>query len=78
MTSCEKAADVEDKLEDIRSRLEHISEELGDIGMEALREALDAEVATTRPEIEKRLSRARRAVDKAAAIISGGPQSTVL
>ena len=78
MTSCEKAADVEDKLEDIRSRLEHISEELGDIGMEALREALDAEVATTRPESEKRLSRARRAVDKAAAIISGGPQSTVL
>ena len=46
--------------------------------MEALREALEAEVATTRPEIEKRLSRARRAVDKAAAIISGGPQSTVL
>jgi predicted PP-loop superfamily ATPase len=69
---------VEEKLEDIKNRLEQISEELGDIGMEALREALQAEVTATRPEIEKRLTRARRAVDKAAAIVSGGPQSTVL
>ena len=69
---------MEERLEDIKSRLEHISEELSDIGMEALRDALEDEVTTTRPEIEKRLSRARRAVDKAAAIISGGPQSTLL
>lgn len=69
---------MEEKLEDIKSRLEQISEELSDIGMEALRDALEDEVATARPEIEKRLSRARRAVDKAAAIISGGPQSTLL
>ncbi len=69
---------MEEKLEDIKNRLEQISEELGDIGMEALREALQAEVTATRPEIEKRLTRARRAVDKAAAIVSGGPQSTVL
>jgi|TARA_B110000014_G_scaffold260277_1_gene249705 hypothetical protein len=69
---------MEERLEDIKSRLEQISEELSDIGMEALRDALEDEVTTTRPEIEKRLSRARRAVDKAAAIISGGPQSTLL
>ena len=69
---------MEERLEDIKSRLEQISEELSDIGMEALRDALENEVTTTRPEIEKRLSRARRAVDKAAAIISGGPQSTLL
>ena len=69
---------MEERLEDIKSRLEQISEELSDIGMEALRDALEAEVTTARPEIEKRLSRARRAVDKAAAIISGGPQSTLL
>ncbi|MDG2024412.1 MAG: hypothetical protein P8J75_08135 [Actinomycetota bacterium] len=69
---------MEERLEDIKSRLEQISEELSDIGMEALRDALEDEVTTTRPAIEKRLSRARRAVDKAAAIISGGPQSTLL
>jgi len=69
---------MEERLEDIKSRLEQISEELSDIGMEALRDALEDEVTTTRPEIEKRLSRARRAVDKAAAIVSGGPQSTLL
>ena len=69
---------MEERLEDIKSRLEQISEELSDIGMEALRDALEDEVTTPRPEIEKRLSRARRAVDKAAAIISGGPQSTLL
>ena len=69
---------MEEKLEEIRGRLENISEELADIGMEALREALDAQEATLRPEIEKRLTRARRAVDKATAIISGGPESTVI
>ena len=69
---------MEEKLEEIRGRLENISEELADIGMEALREALDAQEATKRPEIEKRLTRARRAVDKATAIISGGPESTVI
>ncbi len=69
---------MEEKLEEIRGRLENISEELADIGMEALREALDGQEATQRPEIEKRLTRARRAVDKATAIISGGPESTVI
>ncbi len=69
---------MEEKLEEIKGRLENISEELADIGMEALREALDAQEATQRPEIEKRLTRARRAVDKATAIISGGPESTVI
>ena len=69
---------MEEKLEEIKGRLENISEELADIAMEALREALDAQEATHRPEIEKRLTRARRAVDKATAIISGGPESTVI
>tara|TARA_B100000953_G_scaffold149552_1_gene123827 strand:- start:902 stop:1123 length:222 start_codon:yes stop_codon:yes gene_type:complete len=71
-------AEVEEKLEDIKTRLENISEELADIGMDALREAVADETTSKRPEIEKRLSRARRAVDKAAAIIHGGPESTVI
>ena len=61
---------MEERLEDIKSRLEQISEELSDIGMEALRDALEDEVTTTRPEIEKLQSRARRPVDNAAAIIT--------
>ncbi len=61
-------------LESIRSRLETISEELADLALDRLREAVgghdpaDAAVAAE----ERRLTRARRAVDKAAAIL-GAP-----
>lgn len=44
--------------------LETISEQLNDAAMSALSEAIE-NGQTTRPEIEKRLSQARRAVDKA-------------
>jgi hypothetical protein len=53
---------------DIKARLEAISEELTDLAMTRLREALEAG-ATEVPMAEKRLNRARRAVDKAAAIL---------
>ena len=46
---------------------------------EQLQTAIDEDgVNAKRPEAEKRLSRARRAVDKAAAIIGQTPESTTL
>ena len=71
--------DVQDRLEDIRARLVSISEELADLGIAAVQTAIDEDgVNAKRPEAEKRLSRARRAVDKAAAIIGQTPESTTL
>ncbi|HJM00132.1 MAG: hypothetical protein QGF99_04630 [Acidimicrobiales bacterium] len=70
---------MEDRLEDIRSRLVSISEELADLGIAALQSAIDEDgMNAKRPDSEKRLSRARRAVDKAAAIIGQTPESTTL
>ncbi|MDP8936263.1 MAG: hypothetical protein M3O23_00650 [Actinomycetota bacterium] len=54
-------------LESIRSRLEAISEELADLALDRLREAVGGDVRA--PAEERLLSRARRAVDKAAAIL---------
>ena len=71
--------DGQERLEDIRTRLVSISEELGDLGIAALQTAIDEDgVNAKRPESEKRLSRARRAIDKAAAIIGQTPESTTL
>lgn len=56
------------EFDDIRSRLEVISEELADLAIIRLRESIDAG-GTELPVDEKRLTRARRAVEKAAAIL---------
>ncbi len=56
-------------LESIRSRLEAISEELADLAIDRLRQAVGGD--TGAPAEERRLTRARRAVDKAAAILAG-------
>jgi hypothetical protein len=53
----------------IRKRLLAISEELGDLAMERLRESIDAG-GNELPVDERRLQRARRAVEKAAAILA--------
>jgi predicted ABC-type ATPase len=55
---------------DIRHRLEGIAEELADLAIERLKESIDAG-GTELPVDERRLSRARRAVEKAAAILAG-------
>jgi hypothetical protein len=57
------------EFQDIRARLEAIAEELSDLAMERLRESIDAG-GTELPVDEKRLTRARRAVEKAAAILA--------
>lgn len=52
------------EFDDIRSRLEGIAEELADLAIQRLRESIDAG-GTELPIDEKRLTRARRAVEKA-------------
>ena len=49
--------------------MEAIAEELADLGMERLKESIDAG-GYELPVDEKRLARARRAVEKAAAILA--------
>ncbi len=53
-----------EKLEDIISRLETIAEELNDYSMRILSDAIEAG-ETSRPPLEKNVSQARRAVEKA-------------
>jgi len=59
---------VAGEFDDIRRRLEGISEELADLAMERLKESIDAG-GHELPVAEKRLTRARRAVDKAVALL---------
>jgi hypothetical protein len=56
------------EFQDIRRRLEAIAEELADLAIQRLRDSIDAG-GTELPVDERRLTRARRAVEKAAAIL---------
>jgi hypothetical protein len=56
------------EFEEIRQRLEVIAEELADLAIIRLRESIDAG-GTELPVEEKRLTRARRAVEKAVHIL---------
>jgi hypothetical protein len=56
--------DVAGEFDDIKGRLETIAEELADLAIVRLRESIDAG-GTELPVDEKRLTRARRAVEKA-------------
>ncbi len=57
------------EFQDIRARVEVIAEELADLAMERMRESIDAG-GSELPVDERRLMRARRAVEKAAAILA--------
>lgn len=59
------------EFQDIRARLESIAEELADLAIQRLRESIDAG-GYVLPVDEKRITRARRAVEKAAAILAEG------
>jgi hypothetical protein len=63
---------VTTSLDDLRQRLDGIAEELADLAMDRLRAALDAGDPAA-PVEERRLTRARRAVEKAAALLAGPP-----
>ena len=56
------------EFDEIRSRLETIAEELGDLAIQRLRESIDAG-GNELPVDERRLTRARRAVEKAAHLL---------
>ena len=56
------------EFDDIRQRLDQIGEELADLAIIRLRESIDAG-GHELPVDERRLSRARRAVEKAASIL---------
>jgi hypothetical protein len=60
---------VAGEFDDIRSRLEAISEELADLAIARLRDSIDAG-GTELPVDERRITRARRAVDKAASLLA--------
>jgi len=62
---------VPGEFDDIRARLETIAEELADLAIARLRESIDAG-GTELPVDERRLTRARRAVQKAADILRQG------
>jgi hypothetical protein len=67
------APSEEDRLEDLRSRLDAVADELADMGRAKLMEALDT--GDTAPQAqERRLSKARRAVLKAAALLGKTPE----
>ncbi len=56
------------EFDDIRGRLEAIADELADLAIVRLRESIDAG-GTELPVDERRLTRARRAVEKAIAVL---------
>jgi hypothetical protein len=60
---------VAGEFDDLRRRLETIAEELADLAIIRLRESIDAG-GTELPVDERRLTRARRAVEKAIAVLS--------
>ena len=54
-------------IEDIRARLDQIAEELADLALDKLRAAVEA--GATKSDEEKRITRARSAVEKAARLL---------
>ncbi|MGC1511731.1 MAG: hypothetical protein WA797_02310 [Acidimicrobiales bacterium] len=63
-----KAGSGDGAIDDLHARLVGLAEELGDLAFTRLREAAEAG-ETAGPELERRLTRARRAVEKAAHLL---------
>lgn len=59
---------MNERADDIRVRLDNIAEELTDLSIDVLREAVE-QGAQKRPAEEKTYSQARRAVEKAARLL---------
>lgn len=62
--------EITDQIERIESVLRQCAEELNDLSMTVLSAAIEAG-DSARPEVEKKLSRARRTVERAIAQLSG-------
>ena len=62
-------------LDEIRSRLESVAEELADLALDRLRQAVSGggeETTDDHAAEERRITRARRSVERAIAILGGG------
>ncbi len=59
---------MENRIADIHSRLTSIGEDLTEVSVDLLRSALE-DGETKRPPLDKKLSQARRAVEKAARLL---------
>jgi hypothetical protein len=68
LRGCHTAA-VAGEFDDIRGRLEGIAEELADLAIDRLRESIDAG-GQEFPVDERRLTRARRAIEKAVTLLN--------
>ncbi|MCB0993108.1 MAG: hypothetical protein R2770_05880 [Acidimicrobiales bacterium] len=65
-----KGHELQDDLDRVADSLDTLSEALAELGIAALRAAIDdPDSDGRRPEVEKRISRARRSVEKAAVIL---------
>lgn len=64
---------MENRIADIQARLASITEELTDVSVDLLRSAVEAG-ETKRPLLDKKLSQARRAVEKAARLLEPDPE----
>lgn len=66
-----------DRLDELADRLDAISEDLAELAIDELRSALGSR-SGSRPDLEKRITQARRAVEKAAHLLrraDGGGES---
>ncbi len=59
---------MQSNIDSIRERLGELADELGELALARLRDAI--ELGETKDELERRLTRARRAVEKAAYLLS--------
>lgn len=66
----------EELLEEICIELDRVRERLDDLAFDLLREAV-REKADRRPELEKRVTRARRALERAIATLRSAPTSSL-
>jgi hypothetical protein len=71
---CEQEAGVADEFDEITRRLEGIAEELADLAVARLRDSIDRG-GHELPVDERRLTQARRAVLKAASLLSDTPRN---
>lgn len=68
---------MDEQIASIATDLESLSERLGEISIQLLREAVEAG-ETKRPANERTVSQARRAVDKAARLLTSESQNHAL
>ena len=64
---------LDTRVDELAERLDAISEELAELAIEVLRAALAERAAVGRPPVEKRITQARRAVEKAAHVLRQVP-----